>query len=713
MLNKGENSIKFSIFIVGLTTVITQIILLRHFLSVFSGNELVIGIILANWMLLTAVGAYLARFKTVTGFNTRVIFLSHILLGLLPLIIAYFSFTFRNMFFPPGKMLNLLEIFFSSLILLAPFCILSGYLFTLFSTLLSKLKESNDIHKVYGVEAIGSMVGGLLFNFVFIFVFNTFFSLKILLFINFGAALFLYFSGSETRLPKLFGIIAIALAGLAAILNIGELANEQLFKNQTILDQRDTPYGNITVTESSGQLNFYENGQVIFSTDDIITNEENVHYAMLQHRQPENILVISGGVSGVMEEILKYDVASIDYVEINPELIKIAGNYLNQSSTDKTVNIINQDARLFLKKINKNYDVILINLPDPSSVYLNRYYSLEFFEEIKKKLSYSGIVSTSLSSSANYMGKESREYHTALFSTMKLIFNNVIIIPGQKNFFIASDNKLSNEIGSLSKHKNINSEYVNHYYIDDELIAERRDKIESEISEGVAINYDFFPITYVLQIKLWLSKFNFEVLLIVLVLLVIAFVIIPRLHIVNLGLFSTGFSATSLEVLFLIAFQIIYGYIYFMLGIFITVFMLGIVLGSLWISKKIKISYKNYSFIQYLIGILAIIAPIIIINLSSGQPGSFIVHSVFTVLMLVVGILTGVQFTFGSNLRYASILKTASGSYSADLLGSAFGAILVVTVLIPLFGLIKVCLIIGILNFITGLIILIKTRNQQ
>ena len=47
MLSRNENDIRFSVFIIGFTTMITQIVLLRHFLSVFSGNELIVGIILA------------------------------------------------------------------------------------------------------------------------------------------------------------------------------------------------------------------------------------------------------------------------------------------------------------------------------------------------------------------------------------------------------------------------------------------------------------------------------------------------------------------------------------------------------------------------------------------------------------------------------------------------------------------------------------------
>ena len=45
----------------GLTSLVTQVILLREFLSIFFGNELVIGILLANWMLLTAIGSFAGK----------------------------------------------------------------------------------------------------------------------------------------------------------------------------------------------------------------------------------------------------------------------------------------------------------------------------------------------------------------------------------------------------------------------------------------------------------------------------------------------------------------------------------------------------------------------------------------------------------------------------------------------------------------------------
>jgi hypothetical protein len=54
--------LRISAFMLGSTTIIAQILLLREFLTVFNGNELVIGVVLANWMVLTGIGAYLGKY---------------------------------------------------------------------------------------------------------------------------------------------------------------------------------------------------------------------------------------------------------------------------------------------------------------------------------------------------------------------------------------------------------------------------------------------------------------------------------------------------------------------------------------------------------------------------------------------------------------------------------------------------------------------------
>jgi len=712
MVYQGENDTRFSVFVVGLTSLITQVILIRMFLAVFGGNELIIGVVLSNWMFLTALGAYTGRYFDRNNNIKRLFFFAHLLTGILPIATGFLIFYLRNIIFPPGKIVDLLEIFTGSMLLLLPYCFTSGVLFTLFSSYLSKQFSSNKINNVYALDLIGSIVGGLLFNFIFIFIFTPFFSLKLLLVLNFLAAILFSFRVFEMIFIKIIGLTAIAVTGIIMILNINEKAWEEMYPNQNILTHTNTPYGNIVITESSGQYNFYQNGMLLFSNNNTIANEENVHYAMLQHPDPENVLLVSGGLSGILNEILKYNVKTIDYLEIDPALVKLTGNYLQNSRRNKKVNIINQDARQYLKKINKEYDIVLINLPDPITIQLNRYFTLEFFEELKTKLSKNAIVSIGLNSSVNYLSSEAKQTHIALYSSLKLIFENVIIIPGMKNYFLASDGLLSSDIGKLAKLKNVTNKYVNSYYLDDELINERKQKIESIVKQDVIINYDYFPVTFLFQLNLWMNKTNFNLVFAILLLLIIFTAIVPRLNIVNFGLFSTGFSAISIEILLIIAFQIIYGYVFFMLGIFITVFMIGLLFGSVYLHRRVIISMKNYSLIQYILGIFAVLTPIILIGLKSNQLMSFLVHAIFILLILIAGSLTGLQFSMGAVLRKAGIAKSASGAYGSDLLGAAVGALLLTTLLIPYFGIIKVCLIIGILNFLTGLLILFKSANR-
>ena len=50
-----------AILVKGFSALVAQILLLRELLIVFSGNELSIGVILANWLILGAFGSYVTN----------------------------------------------------------------------------------------------------------------------------------------------------------------------------------------------------------------------------------------------------------------------------------------------------------------------------------------------------------------------------------------------------------------------------------------------------------------------------------------------------------------------------------------------------------------------------------------------------------------------------------------------------------------------------
>ncbi len=441
--------------------------------------------------------------------------------------------------------------------------------------------------------------------------------------------------------------------------------------------------------------------------------KKGVHYGMIQHPAPKNVLLISGGASGMIHEILKYDIESLDYIEQNPGLIDMGRMYTNNIVDDNRLSVIKEDPRLFLKnKSEKKYDVILINLPDPYSTQVNRFYTSEFFEQLRKNLDKYGVVTISLLSKVNYISEEARNIHSSIYSTLKLIFQNVIIIPGEKNYFVASNVNLSLAITELIDVRKIKTEYVNRNYLDDETIKMESNILKVDISTEIDINEDFNPVVYLFQLKYWLSYFNLNYYLLGILIILPVFIVVLRLNYINLGLFVTGFSATSIEVILIIAFQVIYGYTYQMMGIIITFFMVGLWVGSRYLIEKVPVKINTYSITQYSIGIFAVLLTVTLFLLKTSYTGYIIVHGSFIIMIFILGILTGLQFSLAAKLRDESILIIASSSYSSDLLGSAVGAILISAILIPLFGLIKVSLIIAILNFIIGLLILVKAKKH-
>jgi predicted membrane-bound spermidine synthase len=155
----------------------------------------------------------------------------------------------------------------------------------------------------------------------------------------------------------------------------------------------------------------------------------------------------------------------------------------------------------------------------------------------------------------------------------------------------------------------------------------------------------------------------------------------------------------------IVAFQVVYGYVYFMAGILFTFFMAGLAIGSLYGPRIFKRTIKNYSINQVLLGILMFLAPILFVLFRQLSGLQFLVIVCFNLLGLLAGLLSGFQYAQASVLYKRSIAVTASSTYGLDLLGSATGALLTAIFLVPLFGIFNTCFIIGGLNIIASLIV--------
>lgn len=682
----------------GATAMITQIVLLRESLSVFFGNELVMGTILALWMIITGLGALTG--KVVKKIPLSLIFL---FLGLMPGVSVVFLRTTRNLFFDPGAMMDLGTILSFSTAVLFPFCFVSGLTFPVLSHLAQSRREENPIPRIYSWEALGSVIGGVIFSLLFVLFLTNLETLILLASLN---ALVAILAARKEKISLFLVlstlIIAISIVFLT-ILDLDKVTKEYLFPNQRLITFKDTPYGNVTVTDRDGQLNFYENGLLLFSHQDPITLEESVHYAMARHPHPRSVLLVSGGFTGLVREILKYpEVEKVDYVELNPALTEL-GKLYNRELENPKIRIVNADARLFIKKVPRIYDVVLINLPDPQTAQINRFYTDEFFQELKSALNDKSIVSFALSSSADYLSKEAREFKGSIIATVKKNFVHVSVVAATKDFVLASNSPLAPKVIPLVEERGLNNTYVNRYYIDEELMMQRSKLIMASLPQESRINKDFSPIGYFHCLKLWITSFETNRWVWFLALLfVLPFLLMWRsVNTITYGLFTAGFSASAIEVIVLISFQALYGYVYQMLGVIITSFMAGLGLGARY--KKSTGKLINHFFtIQYGLAFCCFLLPVMLSLWASILREGFYPLLFFLSITFLSGLLMGAQFSLASFLGGDHIASRAASLYGCDLIGAALGAIIISTLLIPVLGIFQASLIVGFLNLMSG-----------
>jgi spermidine synthase len=685
----------------GFTSMITQVTLMREFLLVFSGNELIIGILLCNWMVLTAAGTFLGRCFRISKTSVLSTAIT-VVLSILSIYTLYFTGIIKQLFFEPGVMPGFFSSAILSFVTLTPFCLLSGYSYALFVAILSDQPTTSESGiKIYGYESTGSAIAALVTCLVAFLLPDPFYLLFFTMLINMGLAIAIFITNKN-----LAACVAICIIGSVITLHFlaGNLQNRRihnLFPDQTLVKEKNTPYGYLFITKHEGQLNFYENNSLLFSTNNEIQNEEDVHYAMVQHHAPRKLLLIGGGVSGTTNEILKYaSIQHIDYIELNPYLTSI-GNQFNNSLNNPKIKAINTDARKFLRENNDLYDVILVNLPFPSTIELNRYYTEEFIRLAKRHLTKEGIIQYGLAPTPNYVSNETSKITSVMRSTLSLSFRNILIVPGLKNYMIASDGSLEIHIVKKISNEGISTQYVNSYYLDDNVLEERSHQIMINTNANTTVNKDFMPYSFVAQLNYWLSQYkvNYSALRwSVLPLLLIFFIFRP----VPGTIFTIGFTSSSLEIFTIIAVQIFFGQIYQAIGIIFALFMIGLAAGTLIYRRNLglirKLNLKRLSLVMASICFLFIL----FISFSSAKSlNGLIIYGILLVFILAVSFITSLIFSLGLDFKRTNNSGSAAILYSVDLLGSALGAFISAIFLYPLLGLTNSILLLMILNIIS------------
>jgi len=751
----------FPILLIGATSIVVQIILLREFLTVFYGNELSIGITLACWLFWVSAGSMITG-RIVQGAisgepETLVNYfaLTEVTLALsVPLSILCVRAAPSAIGIVPGEIIGVLPMLAVSFVILALPCLLSGMLFVIACVLYQRgASGSEGIGSVYILEALGSTIGGLAASF---FLVRFFAPLRIMFFIGFLNVMTAAYL-QRKRLATAFFMSSFLILFFAMTFSrstdlLEELSLKMRWPGFELLESGNSIYGNITIVKREELSTVYTNGLYDFTVPDRQTSERQAHLPLLEHPDPKDVLLIGGGSGGILGEVLKHPVKSVEYVELDPLLIRLARKALPATGSldDPRVHVTtDMDGRLFVKGTDKTFDVIIISLPEPHTAQINRFYTEEFFREASRVLREDGILSFSMSSNPNYISDEQSQLYGTLKNTLAAVFQDVVITPGETNSFLTSRKKglLTLDVDLLMerlRQRNIDALYMREYYLYDEFSEERIASFAGRLSHSdrAALNRDFHPVAYYYTMVLWSTYFgdgvkrffrslNERSIAIGMLAVCIALLLplaarrAKREHslwpvLVCVG--TTGFAEIGFQIITLIAFQVIYGYVFYKISVILTAFMIGLIIGGWSITRIIEENGGDYALFvktQSAIAIYPIILPAIFLLASQSRGGY---HRwtgsevLLTLLPVIPGFIGGFQFPLANKLCLMrgdrSIGTSAALTYGIDLFGSCIGALSVALFLIPIIGIPKTCFLVAILNAV-GLLLLIFWKRER
>ena len=666
--------ILWSIVGTGISSIAVQLVTIREFLSQFHGNEITIALVLFCWLLLTGLGSLCVR--PIKRGSIGLFALLGIATAIFPLFQILLIRGFRETVFIHGIAPGFYQILLYIAATITPYCFLVGFIlpYTL------KVLQSNDYPftsgQLYITDSIGDIWGGILFSFLLVYWLSPFMTIALtstlLVFLS-----WLLLARSRRYLLLLLAVLATVPFYVLA-LNHGFEVSTLRAQYGEIERYVESPYGRIVITREGPQHTFWESGMPFYSDADTVRSEEKTHYPLSQLKEVGRVLLVSGGLGEGLDETLKHHPQHIDYVELDPHLTE-AAEAMGIIRKIPQLTIINTDGRRFIRETQKTYDAVIIDLPDPDTFQINRFYTSEFFALTKRVLSRGGILSFGLQYSPNYISAIQQKKLSTIYNTAREHFENVEVLPGGEAYYLCRDGKLDTDIPALLKKQSVSTSYIEGFYygnVTQERIQEMREILDKE----EFVNRDFQPRVMNLVFEEWFMKQGSSPKGFFLAILALAAVYLVFSRKEEYVLFTTGLSTMGVEMLIIFTFQVIYGYIYLKIGAVITVFLLGILPGSL------AATYRRDKGLMGLVGSEIILLCLLVLFFVWLRFFRGELHQLFFLIYgFTYSFFCGYQFPAATAL-IGEEKSPAAGCLAADLMGAAVGTLLTGALLIPFFG---------------------------
>jgi len=749
----------------GIQAIVTQSLLLREALVLMSGSEFAWGVVLFAWLLGVAIGA--AAGGRAAGRLARGDFALVGVLLLLTAVTCADLWVFRGarawLGVQPGELLPLATAALSAMLFVSPAGALVGLAFPLACRIVesdcglrtadyglpspqsSVLSPSSPgvgpLGWVYAIESLGSLIGGAVFSF---------WAVEHLAPIQTAllcGALTATASAALLRVSLFPLLIAVACATVTV--TSGNALDRRLVDRRwrtiapgyELCAQAESKYQNLAVGRRAEQYTLYCDGQVSADFPDPYTFVPLAHFWMCQHPAPRNVLLLGGGAEGLLSEVLRHPVDRVDYVEPDPRQIEIITPYLAKPDraalADPRVTVHHVDARHFVKTQRGQFDLVIARLPEPTSALRARFYTDEFFRELRRAMTPKSVLCMTVAAAPGELSKASAEYLASVRATIRRHLPHVVVGWDDPAHVLAATapGLVSTDPAELTRRyaeRGVQSPLFHPAWfegatdwLDPDKLRRRADELDAVVD--AQISTDLRPLIYVQRLVLWdrmtggasagvierLRSISLPWLTgglgctgVLTLLLCYRRRGRPREWLstgaVVLSVATTGFVTMALSIVWLYAFQSLYGYVYQRIGWIIAIFMGGLVAGCGLTARRsarhkepARLSaylWQRLILVDGLLAGLALLAPLLLPllgRLQETRPTLTAVEWLVSALVALTGLLGGTAFALAGGLQLAVTREAGAAAGSvvgADHAGACLGALATGILLVPVYG---------------------------
>jgi len=722
------------IFSYGLFTIAAQTLLFREFVTTFEGNDISVGIFFGSWFLWIALGALLVykirRFAESLSAYVEFLFLCYLPAFVLQLVLIIQARRLAGI--ESYALWSIKDIILLSVIVNAPVSIITGILFP---ALCRWIRQSSGfaVSRVYIIESAGSFIGGL--------------GATVLLAqgvssatIFFVLALFVSLSAFAVQLAEAGGIVLQKFGKVKLLVTFMILlcvpvcfaagADKtlmrysravkwtKLFPSESLLGSFQTAQTEYLYGNYRDQWVVVRDGSAIEALPDESTAGRIAAIGLSQKPDAKNVLVIGSGLALCRQFLFLPQIEHISWAHCDNEYVQRVGKLLPPEFkiTDSRFHQLTSDVRVQLAGKKRFYDIVIVNLPDATSSVLNRYYTLEFYQQVKDSLRSGGILQVHITGGENIMGSELVNLGASMKLTLEKVFSRIVLTPGDATWFIASDSE--NLIGTpgvlrdrFAAIKNANKVFVPDgllsVYLPDRAAFALENYSNADLPENVLINRDSRPLANLYSLLLSakqsgapaakIAKYliltgSWFFLLPLLVFVVLQIIYVLKTKQEGQGsafnseflVFSAGWVGIGVVIVLMFLYQTKFGSLYLYIGVISSVFMMGLTAGSALLSYLIKQRLRNTNLLFSVVA-----ANLLVLYAIAFWPAELRTHLAFAIVFFLCGLCVGGCFPLAANQLADVGLENAQAGgrlETADHFGASAGGILTGLALVPILG---------------------------